>query len=56
MGTSPNGLWRLFSDSRTFADLQVYRVINVLDQFLTASSLLKDKSLEVEHQHWRELL
>lgn len=40
----------------TFADFQVNRVINVLGQFLAAPSLLKNKSLEMEHQHRRQLL
>lgn len=37
--------------SHTFADFKVNRVFNVLDQFLAASSLFKNKSLEMEHQH-----
>ncbi len=40
----------------TFADFQVNRVINVLGQFLAASSLLKNKSLEMKHQHRGQLL
>ena len=40
----------------TFADFQVNGVINVLGQFLAASSLFKDESLEMEHQHRGQLL
>lgn len=40
----------------TFADFQVNGVINVLDQFLAASSLFKNKSLEMEHQHRGQFL
>lgn len=39
----------------TFADFQINRVINVLGQFLAASSLFKNKSLEMEHQHRGQL-
>lgn len=38
-----------------FADFQINRVINVLGQFLAASSLFKNKSLEMEHQHRGQL-
>lgn len=40
----------------TFADFQVNRIIDVLGQFLAASSLFKHKALEMKHQHWRQLL
>lgn len=40
----------------TFADFQVNGVINVLGQFLAASSLLKNKSLEMEYQDRGQLL
>ncbi len=40
----------------TFADFQVNGVIDVLGQFLAASSLLKNKSLEMKHQHRGQLL
>lgn len=43
------------SEMNTFTDLQINRVINILDQFLTSTGLLKDKSFEVKHQHWRKL-
>lgn len=43
------------SNMCTFANLQVHRVINVLDQLLTAAGLLKDKPLEVEHENRRKL-
>lgn len=40
----------------TFADLQVHRVVNVLDQLLTPTRLLIDKALQVQHKDRRELL
>lgn len=46
-----SGLWVC-----TFADFQVNRVIDVLGQFLAASSLFKNKPLEMKHQHRRQLL
>lgn len=47
--------WFHKNETSTFTDLQINRVINILDQFLTSTGLLKNKSLEVKHQHWRKL-
>lgn len=39
----------------TFTDLQIYRVVNILDELLTSTSLLKHKSLEMEDQNRGQL-
>lgn len=45
----------VYNHGRTFADFQVYGVVNVLDEFLTSTSFLEHEPLEVQNKYRRQL-